>query len=76
MKQFDTTDRVINHYEPASGIRTALGVLSSLFVMGIPIGLTELLRAGGDTKIGLIAMVCAAIGLVLGFLSFRGTLTE
>ena len=76
MKQFDTTDRVINHYEPASGLRTAFGVLSSLFVMGIPIGLTELLRSGGDTKIGLVAIVCAVIGLIFAFLSIRGTLTE
>jgi hypothetical protein len=76
MKQFDTSDRVINHYEPASVSRTVFGVLASLFSMGLPIGLTEMLRAGGDGKVAIIALICAALAAVFAFLSIRGTLTE
>lgn len=63
---------VINHYEPKSGMRTAAGVLSSLFIMGVPIGLTELLRAGGDLKIALWSGVASVIAVILALISIRG----
>jgi hypothetical protein len=63
---------VINHYEPKSGMRTAAGVLSAMFIMGLPIGLTELLRAGGDLKIALYSGVATVIAIVLALFSIRG----
>ena len=76
MEKYDTSEHVINHYEPRAGWRTAFGVLSSLFAMGLPIGLTELIRAGGDLKVAMWAGVCTVIAAVFAVLSIRGTLQE
>jgi len=70
------SDRIINDYEPHSGIRTFLGVVSSLTIMGLPVGATELFRPGGDLKVAFWGGVATVIGLVTGYLSFRGTLKE
>lgn len=72
----NTSSDVINHYEPKSAMRTATGVLSSLFSMGLPIGLTELLRAGGDLKVALYAGICTVIAIILAVFSIRGTMKE
>ncbi|MGC4032737.1 MAG: hypothetical protein QM754_13600 [Tepidisphaeraceae bacterium] len=76
MEKYEQNTEVINHYEPKSAVRTATGVLASIFSMGLPIGLTEALRAGGDMKVALWAGVATLIAAVLAFISIRGTLTE
>ena len=76
MEKHEASDRVINHYEPLSGMRTLFGVLSSLLSMGIPIGLTELLRAGGDLKVALWSGVAVVFAAIFAFLSIRGTLKD
>lgn len=76
MEKYEHNENVINHYEPHSAMRTATGVLASLFSMGLPIGLTELLRAGGDLKVAMWAGVCTLIAVILAFFSIRGTLKE
>ncbi|HEX8325602.1 MAG TPA: hypothetical protein VF595_16990 [Tepidisphaeraceae bacterium] len=76
MEKSDRHDHVINHYDTKSGMRTATGVLSSLFIMGLPVGATEALRAGGDMKVALWGGVCTVIAIVLAYFSIQGTLKE
>ncbi|MDB5327829.1 MAG: hypothetical protein JWM57_3398 [Phycisphaerales bacterium] len=76
MEKYESSDHVINHYESKSGMRTATGVLASLFWMGCPVALTEGLRAGGDMKIALYGVVATVIAIVLSIISIRGTMTE
>lgn len=74
MENYESSQHVVNHYEPKSGIRTATGVLSSLFSMGIPVGLTELLREGGDIKVAMWGGVATLIAIVFAVISIRGTM--
>ena len=76
MEKHEPADHVINHYEPKAGIRTAAGVLSSLFAMGLPVGVTEALRAGGDMKVAMWGGVATIIAIILAVISIRGTTTE
>jgi len=70
------TVTVVNQYEPKSGLRTFTGVLSSLLSMGLPIGITELLRGGGDIKIAIGGFIATAIAAVLAVVSIRGSFYE
>ena len=65
-----------NEYEPRSVFRTVTGVLSSMLFMGVPIGITEFLRGGGDKSVALISAVGAIVAIGLAVLSVRGTLEE
>lgn len=65
-----------NHYEPKSTLRTFTGVASSLLFMGVPVGLTEFLRPGGDTLTWQISFVATILAVVLAIVSIRGTLEE
>ena len=65
-----------NDYEPRSHMRTLTGVLSSLLFMGLPIGLTELLRGGGDIKVAIWGFVATIIATVLAIFSIRGAMAE
>jgi len=67
---------IVNHYEPKSHFRTFFGVLASLLSMGIPIGLTELLRAGGDMPTALWSGVASVLAIICAWLSIRGTLSD
>ena len=76
MEKHSTADHVINHYEPKAGIRTAAGVLSSLFSMGLPVALCEVWRAGGDIKVAMWGGLATVIAIVLAVISIRGTTQE
>ena len=65
-----------NQYEPKSVMRTITGVLASILYMGIPIGLTELLRSGGDKFIGVLGIAATVLAVVLTVFSLKGTLEE
>ena len=65
-----------NEYEPRSVFRTVTGVLSSILFMGVPVGLTEFLRPGGDTLTWQISFAAVAAAIVLAVLSVRGTLKD
>ncbi len=65
-----------NEYEPRSGFRTFTGVVSSILFMGVPVGLTEFLRPGGDTLTWQISFVCSAFAIILAILSVKGTLKD
>jgi hypothetical protein len=65
-----------NEYEPRSAFRTATGVVSSLLFMGVPIGITEFLRGGGDKGVAAISAVASLVAIGLAVLSIRGTLED
>jgi len=65
-----------NHYEPRSTFRTFTGVASSILFMGVPVGLTEFLRPGGDTLTWQISFIASAAAVVLAVLSVKGTLKD
>jgi hypothetical protein len=65
-----------NEYEPKSAMRTVTGVLSSLMFMGLPVGMVELLRPGGDRLTWEISFVAVILAAVLAVFSIRGTLKE
>jgi hypothetical protein len=67
---------VKNEYEPKSGMRTATGVIASLLWMGLPVGLTEFIRPGGDRMTWIVSLVAVIIAAVLSVISIRGTLEE
>ena len=58
-----------NQYEPRSGFRTFTGVVSSILFMGVPVGLTEFLRPGGDTLTWQISFAATAVAIILAVLS-------
>ena len=76
MEPQDTNAKILNAYDPKSAIRTALGVIASLLIMGLPVGLTEALRSGGDGKVAMWGFVATFFALICGGLSIRGTLKE
>ncbi len=65
-----------NEYEPKSSIRTFAGVASSLLFMGIPVGVTEFLRPGGDTLTWQISFAATVVAVILAVVSIKGTLEE
>ena len=65
-----------NGYEPRSVFRTVTGVVSSLLFMGVPIGVTEFLRGGGDKGVAVICVFATIIAAGLAVLSIRGTLED
>ncbi|HEX8342637.1 MAG TPA: hypothetical protein VF624_17170 [Tepidisphaeraceae bacterium] len=76
MQSTSQPGKIKNHYEPRSTMRTITGVASSILFMGIPVGLTELIRPGGDTFVGVMGMVATVLAVVLAVFSIRGTLDE
>ena len=67
---------IVNHYERSTAFRTFTGVAASLLSMGIPIGLTELIRPMGDLRMAAICGVMTVAAIICGWLSIRGTLEE
>lgn len=65
-----------NEYEPRSVFRTITGVLSSILFMGVPIGLTEFFRPGGDTLTWQISALATVLAIILAVLSIKGTLKQ
>ncbi|HEY0009466.1 MAG TPA: hypothetical protein VGB55_12130 [Tepidisphaeraceae bacterium] len=65
-----------NGYEARSVFRTITGVVSALLFMGVPIGVTEFLRAGGDKGVAAICAFATLIAAGLAVLSIRGTLED
>lgn len=76
MQEHAKAHTIKNHYEPRSTFRTFTGVASSLLMMGIPVGLTEFLRPGGDRTTWMISFVAVILALALAVLSVKGTLEE
>jgi hypothetical protein len=65
-----------NEYEPKFGFRTFTGVASSILFMGVPVGLTEFLRPGGDTLTWQVSFGATAVAIVLAILSVKGTMKD
>ncbi len=65
-----------NEYEPKFGIRTFMGVASSILFMGVPVGVTEFLRPGGDTTTWQVSFVCVILAIITAVISVKGTLKE
>ncbi len=70
------SDTIKNQYEPKATLRTITGVISSLLFMGVPVGLTEFLRPGGDTFTWQMSFLATALAIVLAVISIRGTLKD
>ena len=70
------TGTLKNGYEPRTTMRTFTGVAASLLSMGLPIGLTEFFRPGGDTLTWQLSFVATILAIVLAIFSIRGTLKE
>ena len=76
MEPNDTNPKVLNGYDPHSAMRTFFGVLASLLIMGLPVGLAEAFRGGGDLKVAMWGFVATAAAVVCAVLSIRGTMKE
>ena len=67
---------IVNHYESKSGFRTFCGVVAALLSMGIPVGLTEAIRTGGDMPTAIWSGVATILAIIFAWLSIRGTMNN